>query len=93
MAAPFDPDRPWRLAQAVALRPEPFGALAYHYGTRQLSFLKEPALVEAVRGLAAAPSARAALDAAAVGAAERPAFEAALARLARCGMIVPAEAA
>jgi len=27
----------WRLDGSVALRPEPFGALAYHFGTRRLS--------------------------------------------------------
>ena len=32
----------WRLDGSVALRPEPFGALAYHFGTRKLSFLKTP---------------------------------------------------
>jgi putative mycofactocin binding protein MftB len=35
----------------VALRPEPFGALVYHFGTRRLSFLKTPQLVEVVSGL------------------------------------------
>ena len=35
-------DEPWRLDDAVSLRPEPFGALAYHFGTRRLSFLKVP---------------------------------------------------
>ena len=29
----------------VALRPEPFGALAYHYGNRRLVFLKHPDVV------------------------------------------------
>ena len=29
----------------VALRPERFGALAYHFGNRKLSFLKHPDLV------------------------------------------------
>jgi len=35
----------------VALRPEPFGALAYHYGTRRLVFLKHPDVVRVVRAL------------------------------------------
>ena len=26
----------------VAIRPEPFGALCYHYGNRRLTFLKSP---------------------------------------------------
>ncbi|HLI37499.1 MAG TPA: mycofactocin biosynthesis chaperone MftB, partial [Streptosporangiaceae bacterium] len=39
-AVPFDVDKPWRLNERVAVRPEPFGALMYHFGTRKLSFLK-----------------------------------------------------
>jgi putative mycofactocin binding protein MftB len=35
----FDPDLGWRLHHQVAVRPEPFGALLYHFGTRKLSFL------------------------------------------------------
>ena len=44
-------DEPWTLSPSVALRPEPFGALAYHFGNRKLSFLKRPELVAVVRGL------------------------------------------
>jgi len=29
----------------VSVRPEPFGALLYHFGTRQLSFLKDTTLL------------------------------------------------
>jgi putative mycofactocin binding protein MftB len=35
----------------VALRPEPFGALAYHYGTRRLTFLRSQDLVDLVQDL------------------------------------------
>ena len=35
----------------VALRPEPFGALAYHYGNRKLIFLKHPDMVRVVKSL------------------------------------------
>ncbi|MGK2869444.1 MAG: mycofactocin biosynthesis chaperone MftB, partial [Mycobacterium sp.] len=34
-AVAFDPDRGWRLHHQVAVRPEPFGALLYHFGTRK----------------------------------------------------------
>ena len=52
MVAPaFDPERPARLAAQVALRPEPFGALAYHYGTRRLVFVKSPVLVQVLEDL------------------------------------------
>jgi len=59
----FDTARPYRLHPQVALRDEPFGALAYHYGNRRLTFLKSPRLVELVRGLDAHPSLDGALDA------------------------------
>ncbi|CAN5589152.1 hypothetical protein BH10ACT2_BH10ACT2_26050 [soil metagenome] len=36
----------------VALRPEPFGALAYHYGNRRLVFLKHVDVVAVARTLA-----------------------------------------
>ena len=39
------------LDSQVALRPEPFGALAYHYGNRKLIFLKHPDVVRVVRDL------------------------------------------
>ena len=32
--AAFDLDAGWRLHHGVALRPEPFGALLYHFHTR-----------------------------------------------------------
>ena len=59
----FDPGRPWRIHPKVALRPEPFGALAYHYDNRRLVFLKSPTLVALVRGLQDYPSADHAVDA------------------------------
>ncbi|HEY9562375.1 MAG TPA: mycofactocin biosynthesis chaperone MftB, partial [Nocardioides sp.] len=40
-------DEPWALSPSVALRPEPFGAMAYHFGNRKLTFLKRPELVAA----------------------------------------------
>lgn len=46
----------------VALRPEPFGALAYHYGNRRLVFLKHPDVVAVVRDVANHASLRDALS-------------------------------
>jgi putative mycofactocin binding protein MftB len=86
-AAAFDVDRPWRQARSVALRPEPFGALVYHFGTRKLSFLKSKALVAVVQSLADHPSAAATLTACGVADAQRPAYVKALADLARSQMI------
>jgi putative mycofactocin binding protein MftB len=45
-------DRKLVLDPQVALRPEPFGALAYHYGNRRLVFLKHPDVVRVVQALA-----------------------------------------
>ncbi len=39
------------LHPAVSLRPERFGALAYSFDTRRLSFLKHPDLVRVVEAL------------------------------------------
>jgi putative mycofactocin binding protein MftB len=36
---------------SVAVRPEPFGALVYHYGNRKLVFLKSPGMVRLVHAL------------------------------------------
>jgi putative mycofactocin binding protein MftB len=83
----FDADLPWRKARSVALRPEPFGALVYHFGNRKLSFLKSKALVAVVEALAEHPSAAATLTACAVPDGQRPAYVKALADLARSQMI------
>jgi mycofactocin biosynthesis protein MftB len=83
----FDADLPWRKARSVALRPEPFGALAYHFGNRKLSFLKSQALVTVVQSLADHPTAAATLSACGVAENQRPAYERALADLARSEMI------
>lgn len=52
----FDPDAGWRLHHQVAVRPEPFGALLYHFGTRKLSFLKNRKIVEVVNALVIIPT-------------------------------------
>jgi len=83
----FDPGLPWRRAPSVAVRPEPFGALVYHFGTRKLSFLKSRTLLTVVESLAEHPTAGAALAAAGVPDAQRSAYEKALADLARSQMI------
>jgi mycofactocin biosynthesis protein MftB len=83
----FDPALPWRRARSVALRPEPFGALVYHFGNRKLSFLKSKTLVAVVEALADHPSAEATLTACGVPEAQRPAYVRALADLARSSMI------
>jgi mycofactocin biosynthesis protein MftB len=89
----FDIDGAWRLSERVSLRPERFGALAYDFGTRRLSFLKSRRLLDLVQGLGEHPSARAACTAAGLDAGELPAYERALATLADSGLIEPAPVA
>ena len=85
----FDPDQAYRCSPRVALRPEPFGALAYDFGTRRLSFLKTKILVEVVRTLGDKPDVHTTLDAAGVPGDQRPAYLKALAGLAENGTIEP----
>ncbi|MCZ2821610.1 mycofactocin biosynthesis chaperone MftB [Modestobacter sp. VKM Ac-2977] len=91
--AVFDPELPWQRARSVALRPEPFGALVYHFGTRKLSFLKSKTLVRVVETLADHPTATAALVACEVPESQRPTYVKALADLARSQMIERRKAA
>jgi putative mycofactocin binding protein MftB len=88
-ASPFDLDRPWRLDEQVAVRPEPFGALLYHFGTRRLSFLKNTTMLAVVRSLGEHPSARAACAAAGVQPGSLAAYQRGLAVLAESRMITP----
>jgi mycofactocin biosynthesis protein MftB len=85
--AGFDLDAGWRLHPQVSVRPERFGALLYHFGTRRLSFLKSRALLTVVSSLDSQPSARAACAAAGVSSAELPAYASALGALAAGTMI------
>lgn len=82
-------DEAWALSPAVALRPEPFGALAYHFGNRKLTFLKTPALVTVVRALGEQPDVRSALLGAGVPTTQHDAYAEALAGLAAVDMIRP----
>ncbi len=58
----------------VALRPEPFGALAYHYGNRRLVFLKHPDMVAVARVLGDHDTFASALVACGVAEARWPSF-------------------
>lgn len=85
----FDPDLSWRLHPQVAVRPEPFGALLYHFGTRKLSFLKNRTIVEVVNSLADHPDVRSACRAAGVEDAQQAPYLHALRVLAQSKMLVP----
>jgi putative mycofactocin binding protein MftB len=54
-------DESWELSPSVAIRPEPFGALAYNFDNRRLTFLKRPELVALVKDLGAHRTVREAL--------------------------------
>ncbi|HXW38588.1 MAG TPA: mycofactocin biosynthesis chaperone MftB [Acidimicrobiales bacterium] len=84
---PYDGTRPWALAPQVALRPEPFGALAYDFGTRRLSFLKSRTLLTVVESLADHRTGDAACAASGVAIDELPSYRRALGALAESGMI------
>jgi putative mycofactocin binding protein MftB len=88
----FDGTRPWTLHPLVSLRPESFGALAYHFGTRRLSFLKSRMLLTVVESLADQPTGHEACRVAGVTDDELATYERALATLAASGMICEREA-
>jgi putative mycofactocin binding protein MftB len=80
-------DRPLALDPQVALRPEPFGALAYHYGNRRLIFLKHPDVVRVVRSLGDHPTLAATLQACGIDERRWPAFVDAVESLVASGVI------
>ncbi|NLP82966.1 mycofactocin biosynthesis chaperone MftB [Microbacterium sp. CFH 90308] len=76
-----------RVHPRVSIRPEPFGALLYHFGTRQLSFLKSPQLLAVVENMDDATVGEA-LATAGVRDAEIPAYLRALDTLRASEMLV-----
>jgi putative mycofactocin binding protein MftB len=84
----FDLDHAWRLHSQVAVRPESFGALLYHFGTRKLSFLKNRTILAVVQSLADHPDARSALRAAGVEDAQQGPYVHALGVLAGSNMLI-----
>ncbi|GAB2478193.1 mycofactocin biosynthesis chaperone MftB [Jatrophihabitans fulvus] len=83
----FDLDGAWGIDPRVSVRPERFGALLYHFGTRRLSFLKDPKLLTVLRALDTSASARHACEAAGVTDIELAAYRTALHTLATSEMI------
>ncbi|HAM12365.1 MAG TPA: mycofactocin biosynthesis chaperone MftB [Microbacterium sp.] len=83
----MDAQTAWRLHPQVSVRPESFGALLYHFGTRKLSFLKDRTLLSIVECLDSSPDVTGALDAAGVPDTERPRYLRALDTLAQSHMI------
>ncbi len=86
----MDLDAPHQLSDRVGLRDESFGAMAYHYDTRRLVFLKSTQLTDLVRDLAHHPSPRDAIAAAAPDAVDRQAvLGRALQQLAEANIVEP----
>jgi putative mycofactocin binding protein MftB len=84
---PFDLDAAWRLSPQVSVRPERFGALLYHFGTRRLSLLKSPTLLALVQSLIEQPDARTACVSAGISEDDLPIYARALATLAASNTI------
>lgn len=84
----FDPALGWRLHPQVAVRPEPFGALLYHFGSRKLSFLKNRTILAVVESLSEHADVRSALRAAGVEGPQEPSYLHALGVLADSNMLI-----
>ena len=67
-------DAALELNPQVALRPEPFGALAYHYGNRRLVFLKHHDVVNVAKNLSQYPSLAHTLQACGIATTRWPSF-------------------
>lgn len=87
-AAAIDLDRGWQLHPQVAIRPESFGALLYHFGTRKLSFLKNRTILAIVQSVAEHETLRAALRANGVDVGDESPYIHALDVLAASNMLV-----
>jgi putative mycofactocin binding protein MftB len=80
-------DRAWEVSPRVSIRPESFGALLYHFGTRRLSFLKDRRLLDVVQHLADSSTAREACVSAGLTDDELVTYARALATLAATDML------
>ena len=87
----LDVDRGWRLHPQVAVRPEPFGALLYHFGTRKLSLLNDRTILTVVQSLNDHPDVRSACRAAGVDDTQLRPYLHAPGLLAESQMLVPRE--
>lgn len=80
-------DRVVSLHPQVALRPEPFGALAYHFDTRRLVFLKHPDVVRVVKELSPQLTVAQVLTDCGIERHRWPSFQSAIATLLRSEML------
>ncbi len=86
----FDDRGRWRLHPRVALRPEPFGALAYHYDNRKLNFVRSPELVSLLETLDRYETPQLAFAASGLDERRWPSFRRALVALAQSDFLQPA---
>jgi putative mycofactocin binding protein MftB len=84
-------DSGWQLHPRVSLRPEPFGALAYHYDNRRLNFLRSPDLVRVINSLGDHTTVALALSDCGIDPQQWPTFEKALSSLAASDFLQPQE--
>lgn len=89
----LDSTAAWALHPAVSVRPEPFGALLYHFGNRRLSFLKDRMLLDVVRAIGDQPSLDDALHACGVPEAQKPRYRKAIETLVSSEIVIPREPA
>ena len=75
----------------MAVRPESFGALLYHFGTRKLSFLKNRTILAVIESLDDHPTVSSALAAAGVDHDQEAPYLHALSMLAASNMLVKKE--
>ena len=85
---PVDPGDVLVLHPSVSLRPERFGALAYSFDTRKLSFLKHPDLVRVVEALDGVQTVDDVLGSSGVDPSRWPSFRRALGTLVASQMLV-----
>lgn len=83
----FDPGRRYRLNSQVAIRREPFGAVAYHYGNRRLMFIGSEKLLDLVEDLKRYDTAAEAIAVSSGSPRSERALTEALSKLERSGMI------
>ncbi|MCW2616585.1 MAG: mftB [Frankiales bacterium] len=81
-------DQGWDVDPRVSIRPESFGALLYHFGTRRLSFLKDRRLLDVVQRLPQSATAREACLAVGLSEAELATYGRSLATLVATDMLV-----
>jgi mycofactocin biosynthesis protein MftB len=74
-------DAAYELSPQAAVRPEPFGALVYHFGNRRLVFLRKPEVLSVVNSLSEHDSLGHALAACGITETRWPSFVTALSGL------------